>query len=221
MIISYFMKRHSSFVSLAYVVIYSVTFFMLLYSLRFLLHKSSPEQNKKTPQQQDDELTSSREFVSKMLEESIVKLEEEEIDRDSIMRWELGACWIQHLQDQKNTEKDKKQTSEKSKNELKVEGLGKPLKSLNSSKKKTDVNSPKTPVSSQVDAISSEADIAATTASLQSDAEKNAQENVLILKNLLSDAAFTRLKESDTGLHHKVFTLQLQLLLYVHLLIVC
>lgn len=194
---------------------------MLLYSLRFLLHKSSPEQNKKTPQQQDDELTSSREFVSKMLEESIVKLEEEEIDRDSIMRWELGACWIQHLQDQKNTEKDKKQTSEKSKNELKVEGLGKPLKSLNSSKKKTDVNSPKTPVSSQVDAISSEADIAATTASLQSDAEKNAQENVLILKNLLSDAAFTRLKESDTGLHHKVFTLQLQLLLYVHLLIVC
>lgn len=221
MIISYLMKRHSSFVSLAYVVIYSVTFFMLLYSLRFLLHKSSPEQNKKTPQQQDDELTSSREFVSKMLEESIVKLEEEEIDRDSIMRWELGACWIQHLQDQKNTEKDKKQTSEKSKNELKVEGLGKPLKSLNSSKKKTDVNSPKTPVSSQVDAISSEADIAATTASLQSDAEKNAQENVLILKNLLSDAAFTRLKESDTGLHHKVFTLQLQLLLYVHLLIVC
>ncbi|CAH8250854.1 unnamed protein product [Arabidopsis lyrata] len=172
-------------------------------SLRFLLHKSSLEQNKKTPQQQDDELTSSREFVSKMLEESIVKLEEEEIDRDSIMRWELGACWIQHLQDQKNTEKDKKQTSEKSKNELKVEGLGKPLKSLNSSKKKTDVNSPKTPVSSQVDAISSEADIAATTASLQSDAEKNAQENVLILKNLLSDAAFTRLKESDTGLHHK------------------
>jgi protein TIF31 len=176
---------------------------MLFYSLRFLLHKSSPEQNKKTPQQHDDELTSSREFVSKMLEESIAKLEGEEIDRDSIMRWELGACWIQHLQDQKNTEKDKKQTGEKSKNELKVEGLGKPLKSLNSSKKKTDVSSPKTPqtaLSSQVDAVSSEAD---TAASLQSDAEKNAQENVLILKNLLSDAAFTRLKESDTGLHHK------------------
>lgn len=197
---------------------------MLVYSLRFLLHKSSPEQNKKTPQQQDDELTSSRDFVSKMLEGSIVKLEEEEIDRESIMRWELGACWIQHLQDQKNTEKDKKQTSEKSKNELKVEGLGKPLKSLNSSKKKTDVSSPKTTqtsVSSQVDVVSSEADNSATTTSLQSDAEKNAQENVLVLKNLLSDAAFTRLKESDTGLHHKVLTLQLQLLLYVHLLIVC
>lgn len=197
---------------------------MLVYSLRFLLHKSSPEQNKKTPQQQDDELTSSRDFVSKMLEGSIVKLEEEEIDRESIMRWELGACWIQHLQDQKNTEKDKKQTSEKSKNELKVEGLGKPLKSLNSSKKKTDVSSPKTTqtsVSSQVDVVSSEADNSATTASLQSDAEKNAQENVLVLKNLLSDAAFTRLKESDTGLHQKVLTLQLQLLLYVHLLIVC
>lgn len=197
---------------------------MLVYSLRFLLHKSSPEQNKKTPQQQDDELTSSRDFVSKMLEGSIVKLEEEEIDRESIMRWELGACWIQHLQDQKNTEKDKKQTSEKSKNELKVEGLGKPLKSLNSSKKKTDVSSPKTTqtsVSSQVDVVSSEAYNSATTASLQSDAEKNAQENVLVLKNLLSDAAFTRLKESDTGLHQKVLTLQIQLLLYVHLLIVC
>ncbi|ESQ36763.1 hypothetical protein EUTSA_v10006538mg [Eutrema salsugineum] len=175
-------------------------------SLRLLLHKSSPEQNKRTHQQQDDELTSSREFVSKMLEESLVKLEEEKIDRDSIMRWELGACWIQHLQDQKNTEKDKKQTNEKTKNELKVEGLGKPLKSLNSSKKKTDVSSPKamqTAVSSQVDAVSLEADNAATTTSLQSDTEKNSEENVLVLKNLLSDAAFTRLKESDTGLHHK------------------
>ncbi|CAG7908815.1 hypothetical protein IGI04_039190 [Brassica rapa subsp. trilocularis] len=175
-------------------------------SLRFLLHKSCPEQNKKTHQQQDDELTSSREFVSIMLEESLVKLEEEEIDRDSIMRWELGACWIQHLQDQKNTEKDKKQTNEKSKNELKVEGLGKPLKSLNSNKKKTDASSPKaqqTAVSSQVDTASSEADNAAITATLQSDAEKNAQENVLILKNLLSEAAFTRLQESDTGLHDK------------------
>ncbi|WZZ56264.1 hypothetical protein YC2023_056371 [Brassica napus] len=175
-------------------------------SLRFLLHKSSPEQNKKTHQQQDDELTSSREFVSKMLGESLVKLEEEEIDRDNIMRWELGACWIQHLQDQKNTEKDKKQTNEKSKNELKVEGLGKPLKSLNSNKKKTDASSPKaqqTAVSSQVDTASSEADNAAITATLQSDAEKNAQENVLVLKNLLSEAAFTRLQESDTGLHDK------------------
>ncbi|KAF2545067.1 hypothetical protein F2Q70_00019131 [Brassica cretica] len=175
-------------------------------SLRFLLHKTSPEQNKKTHQQQDDELTSSREFVSKMLEESLVKLEEEEIDSDNIMRWELGACWIQHLQDQKNTEKDKKQTNEKSKNELKVEGLGKPLKSLNSNKKKTDASSPKaqqTAVSSQVDTASSEADNAAITATLQSDAEKNAQENVLVLKNLLSEAAFTRLQESDTGLHDK------------------
>lgn len=192
---------------------------MLLYSLRFLLHNSSPEQNKKTHQQQDDELTYSREFVSKMLEESLVKLEEEEIDRDSIMRWELGACWIQHLQDQKNTEKDKKQTNEKSKNELKVEGLGKPLKSLNSNKKKTDASSPKaqqTAVSSQVDTASSEA---AITAAVQSDAEKNAQENVLVLKNLLSEAAFTRLQESDTGLHDKVYTLNLQSLLFVPLLI--
>ncbi|XP_056858788.1 protein REDUCED CHLOROPLAST COVERAGE 1-like [Raphanus sativus] len=175
-------------------------------SLRFLLHKSSPEQNKKTHQQQDDELTSSREFVSKMLEESLVKLEEEEIDRDSIMRWELGACWIQHLQDQKNTEKDKKQTNEKSKNELKVEGLGKPLKSLNGNKKKTDASSPKaqqTVVSSQVDTASSGADNATITATLQSGAEKNAEENVLVLKNLLSEAAFTRLQESDTGLHDK------------------
>lgn len=197
---------------------------MVLYSLRFLLHKSSPEQNKKTHQQQDDELTSSREFVSKMLEESLVKLEEEEIDRDSIMRWELGACWIQHLQDQKNTEKDKKQTNEKSKNELKVEGLGKPLKSLNGNKKKTDASSPKaqqTVVSSQVDTASSGADNATITATLQSGAEKNAEENVLVLKNLLSEAAFTRLQESDTGLHDKVFTLNRRSLLYVHLLIVC
>ncbi|KAB2615529.1 clustered mitochondria protein [Pyrus ussuriensis x Pyrus communis] len=75
-------------------------------------------------------------FVEGVLEESLAKLEKEELDSDNFVRCELGACWIQHLQDQKNVDKDKKPSNEKAKNELKVEGLGTPLKSLKNSKKK-------------------------------------------------------------------------------------
>ncbi|XP_010522920.1 PREDICTED: protein TSS [Tarenaya hassleriana] len=176
-------------------------------SLRLLLHNSSPEQNKKTPQLQaleHEEIKSSQEFVERLLEESLSKLEEKELERDNFMRWELGACWIQHLQDQKNTKKDKKQSSEKAKNELKVEGLGKPLKSLNNSKKKSEGNNPKArcTTSSHADDVSTEVTNAVAVSS-QPDAENSGKENELVLKSLLSDAAFTRLKESDTGLHQK------------------
>ncbi|RVW23553.1 Zinc finger BED domain-containing protein RICESLEEPER 2 [Vitis vinifera] len=58
----------------------------------------------------------------------------------NINRWELGACWIQHLQDQNNTEKDKKPSTAKTKNEMKVEGLGTPLRSLKNNKKNLDGN---------------------------------------------------------------------------------
>ncbi|CAN6584112.1 unnamed protein product [Malus baccata var. baccata] len=63
-------------------------------------------------------------------EESLAKLEKDELDYDNFVRWELAACWIKHLQDQTNADKDKKPSNEKAKNELKVEGLGTPLKTL-------------------------------------------------------------------------------------------
>ena len=72
------------------------------------------------------------------MEKSLAKLQEEEVKGDIFVRWELGANWMQHLQDQKNTEKDKKPSSEKPPKEMKVEGLGTPLRSLKNSKKNSD-----------------------------------------------------------------------------------
>ncbi|GMH24229.1 hypothetical protein Nepgr_026072 [Nepenthes gracilis] len=43
-------------------------------------------------------------IVENLLEESLVKLQEEKVEADNFVRWELRACWLQHLQDQKNSE---------------------------------------------------------------------------------------------------------------------
>lgn len=138
-----------------------------------------------------------------LLEKSLAKLQEEELEGDIFVRWELGACWIQHLQDQKNTEKDKKTSSEKPKKEMKVEGLGTPLKSLNS-KKNLDGSNMKLQLENSKSAaiVNGEAENTVSL-SLQAQLETTANENELVLKSLLSDAAFTRLKESETGLHRR------------------
>lgn len=179
-------------------------------SLRFLLNdKAALEQNK--PQQNSqtlecEDLNSSRAFVESLLEESLIKLQEEEVQGETYVRWELGACWIQHLQDQKKTEKDKKPSSEIMKNELKVEGLGKPLKSLKNKKKNSDGSNVETQ-SQNLKYVADDRNVEAETtvpSSIESHLETDANENEVMLKTLLSDSAFTRLKESETGLHQKV-----------------
>jgi protein TIF31 len=150
-----------------------------------------------------EELNSSRAFVETLLEKSLAKLQEEELEGEIFVRWELGACWIQHLQDQKNTEKDKKPSSEKPKKEMKVEGLGTPLKSLNSKKNLDGSNMKLQLENSKSAAVANGEAENAVSLSLQAQLETAANENELVLKSLLSDAAFTRLKESETGLHRK------------------
>jgi protein TIF31 len=183
--------------------------------LRLLLHKPTPsEHTKRTPNLQTlefEELSASEAFVERLLEESLTRLDEEEVlKQDHLVRWELGACWIQHLQDQKNTEKDKKPSTEKGKKpstetEMKVEGLGTPLKSLKNKKKSDESNVKMQPENSRPasDGLSGAVEDA-TLASVESHLETEAKDNELALQQLLSDAAFARLKESDTGLHRKV-----------------
>ena len=153
-----------------------------------------------------EELSASQAFVERLLEESIAKLEEEELGSDCVVRWELGACWIQHLRDQKNTEKDKKPSGEKAKNEMKVEGLGTNLRSLKNNKKKSDGSSVKVQSESSrshAECIIGEAKTSILS-SVESQLETIAKENELAMKRILSEAAFARLKESETGLHSKV-----------------
>ncbi|TKY72042.1 TSS protein [Spatholobus suberectus] len=172
-------------------------------SLRLLLHNTTPENNKPMTQIQtfeSDELVASHAFVEKLIKESLAKLEEEEPGIDYFVRWELGACWIQHLQDQNNTEKDKKPSLEKAKNEMKVEGLGKPLKALKNYKKKSD--SSNTNSESEYSKFNREAE-SPPLPSIEPQHETTEVENELILKRMLSEEAFTQLKESGTGLHCK------------------
>ncbi|RZC56526.1 hypothetical protein C5167_015375 [Papaver somniferum] len=174
-------------------------------SLRLLLHKRSTSEHNKTPSNslssEGDELNVARAFIEKVLEKSLEKLQEEEADQEIFVRWELGACWLQHLQDQNNAEKDKKPSTEKAKTETKVEGLGKPLRFPKNPKKKTDGANPKVPDDGiSKSEVVGDADNASTVESL---GETKASENELALKSVLSDAAFTRLKDSETGLHRK------------------
>ncbi|XP_044480547.1 LOW QUALITY PROTEIN: protein TSS-like [Mangifera indica] len=178
-------------------------------SLRLLLHKTTPlEHNKLAPHLQNlecEELNASQAFVERLLEESIAKLEEEESEQDQFVRWELGACWIQHLQDQKNADKDKKPKNEKAKNEMKVEGLGTPLRSLKNNKKKLDGSNQKIQsenLQSCADGVTGEFEYSPR-ASIEDQLETSAKDNELALKGMLSDEALARLKEPETGLHRK------------------
>lgn len=66
-----------------------------------------------------EELGACNVFVEKLIKETLAKLEEEEPFLDNFVRWELGTCWIQHLQVQSNKKKkDKKPSLEKAKNEI-------------------------------------------------------------------------------------------------------
>uniref|UniRef100_A0A0D3GQ78 Clu domain-containing protein n=1 Tax=Oryza barthii TaxID=65489 RepID=A0A0D3GQ78_9ORYZ len=187
-------------------------------SLRMLLNDANSTGEKKTlnlPQNnKQEELIAAHSFVENLLKESLQKLEEEESEKQSFMRWELGACWVQHLQDQKNSDKDKKQGGEKEKKkvvdksakETKIEGLGKPLKALKHSKNNVDVADKGSSLGekSMCDGTSSAESQKFKPSAVQlPQGESNASENESLLKDLLSDSAFTRLKDSETGLHQK------------------
>lgn len=154
-----------------------------------------------------EELGASQGFVERLIKESLAQLEEEEPNLDNFVRWELGACWIQHLQDQNNTDKDKKPSVEKAKNEMRVEGLGKPLKALKNNKKKSDLNNSKLESENSRSHVCVNGETESTLlSSIESKNETTAAENELVLKGMLPEAAFSRLKESGTGLHCRVMS---------------
>ncbi|XP_020258770.1 protein TSS [Asparagus officinalis] len=185
-------------------------------SLRMFLHKKPTSEQKRAANHslssKHEELTAGQAFVEKLLNDSLARLEEEKTDENVFMRWELGACWIQHLQDQKNAEKekkpaadkDKKHNSEKTKGETKVEGLGKPLKILKNTKKKLDGEEASSSLDMKTSDVNDGENQNAQPLSTECKGDIVAPDkNQHLLKNLLSDPAFTRLKESETGLHLK------------------
>ena len=170
-------------------------------SLRLLLHKAAASDNQQSVKLSQftgsQSLNASQTFMELLLEESLTKLQEEHLKQDNFVRWELGACWIQHLQDQKNTEKDKKPSVQK-KDEMKVEGLGTPLRSLKNKKRR---EFSQVPIDNSMPTSNGAQDEVPST---ETQPRISPSDNELELERILSDTAFTRLKESDTGLHQKV-----------------
>ncbi|KAM3336899.1 protein REDUCED CHLOROPLAST COVERAGE 2 isoform X1 [Capsicum galapagoense] len=165
-------------------------------SLRMLLHKTSTPQPSsqvhKLHGADVEDILAAKPLVRQVLGESLQKLQEEGSKQMKSIRWELGACWVQHLQNQVSGKAESKKTDE-AKVEPAVKGLGKHGGLLKEIKKKsTDKNGK---ASSGNEVSSSETN--------RKDLEKQDEEMEILWKKVLPEAAYLRLKESETGLHLK------------------
>ncbi|KAK3159330.1 hypothetical protein QOZ80_2AG0148710 [Eleusine coracana subsp. coracana] len=167
-------------------------------SLRMLLHKScaqSPGGVQRLQSCDTQDIEATRSFVRKILTDSLQKLESEAPIGSRPIRWELGACWVQHLQNQ-TSEKSETKRSEETKDVPTVKGLGKQFGQLKEIKKKTDDKSGKTAHAKENSSSNANDGHTDDTASTK-DGKKAS------LQRLLPEAAFQRLRESETGLHTK------------------
>ncbi|TKY73152.1 TSS protein [Spatholobus suberectus] len=173
-------------------------------SLRMLLHRSSTPQSSNAVQRIQstdiEYLHSTWSLVRKVLEESLLKLKEETTRRSKSIRWELGASWVQHLQNQASGKTEPKK-AEEAKVEPTVKGLGKQGGLLKELKKKIDIRNSKVEVGKDISSCNGN-DINKPEATKQ-ELERQDEEKETIWRKLLSDAAYTRLKESKTDLHLK------------------
>lgn len=64
-----------------------------------------------------DQVRIAQELLSSILQESTKSLEDEEGRRPAFLRWELGACWVQHLQTEAAALKEKKELAAKDSSE--------------------------------------------------------------------------------------------------------
>nr|XP_009399573.1 PREDICTED: protein TSS [Musa acuminata subsp. malaccensis]XP_018682050.1 PREDICTED: protein TSS [Musa acuminata subsp. malaccensis] len=161
-------------------------------SLRMLLHKSTSFCGAQKSQCADlEDLQSFRSLVREVLADSLQRLQEEATQQRMSIRWELGACWVQHLQNQSSGKTELKK-SEDSKVETTVKGLGKQFGQLKQIKKKIDDKGWKTDSAKEN-----------SCAGMDADGASPREDKEMALHKLLPEAAYLRLKESETGLHAK------------------
>ncbi|XVE63478.1 hypothetical protein DITRI_Ditri07aG0023700 [Diplodiscus trichospermus] len=172
-------------------------------SLRMLLHKSTSPASAQRSQTVDFEnLRSARASVRKVLEDGLQKLLNEPSYNSRSIRWELGASWVQHLQNQASGKTESKK-NEDFKTDPAVKGLGKQGALLKEIKKKTDVKGGKTELNKEVSPGNNLDMNKKSEVSNQKEQEKQDEEMEMMWKKLLPEAAYLRLKESETGLHLK------------------
>ncbi|KAK4431900.1 protein TSS [Sesamum alatum] len=168
-------------------------------SLRMLLHKSTTPQSSSPVQRIQnvdvEESNTSMPLVRQVLGESLLRIQEEESKPTKSVRWELGACWVQHLQNQTSGKNESKK-NEEAKVEPAVKGLGKNGGLLKEFKKKPDDQSNKSDSNKELSGGDS-SDVN------KKEDEKRDEEKEIMWRKLLPEAAYLRLKESETGLHLK------------------
>ncbi|PON35972.1 N-terminal acetyltransferase A, auxiliary subunit [Parasponia andersonii] len=161
-------------------------------SLRVLLQKSTAE-TLGGSQSDLDNSEASRGLVRTLIEESLEKLQEEPEISERPIRWELGSCWVQHLQKKESqTDNDPQSSGDTNGAEPAVKGLGKQFKLLKKREKK----------------LGGESDFDSCSSSLETGLDKGEHINGESsseeeLKKLVSEDAYLRLRETGTGLHLK------------------
>ncbi|KAG2263037.1 hypothetical protein Bca52824_070116 [Brassica carinata] len=172
-------------------------------SLRTLLHKSSTPSSiaQRSANADSEQIRVAKSLVRKVFEESLQKLEAEPSRNTKPIRWELGACWVQHLQSQASTKSESKNT-EDAKPEPPVKGLGKQGALLKDIKRKIDVKANKSEQGNDALANTVDNDKKSETAD-QKELEKQNEEIEKMWKELVTEAAYQHLKESETGFHLK------------------
>ncbi|KAK9932140.1 hypothetical protein M0R45_019388 [Rubus argutus] len=175
-------------------------------SLRMLLQQSSVPQSSTTVQRSQstefENLRSSRSLVRNVLKESLLRLQGGPSNHTKSIRWELGACWVQHLQNQASAKPEPKK--EEAKIEPAVKGLGKQGGLLKEIKKKMDIRSSKTEQGKEVlGGNNLDLNKNSDTTSQEELEKRDAEKEIIWRRKLLSDASYLRLKDSDTGLHLK------------------
>lgn len=166
-----------------------------MYSLRTLLPKLSandPSGKNHSLQFNVSDIETSRCLVWKVINDSLSKLEEEPVLTDRLIRWELGSCWIQHLQKQETCTNDTSKSPKDVKAETVVRGLGKEFKML----KKREKRAGNVDGNDEIDYRTSNFDVENSIGEVSSSEAD--------LKKFISEEAFLRLKETGTGLHLKV-----------------
>ncbi|KAA8541942.1 hypothetical protein F0562_023094 [Nyssa sinensis] len=170
-------------------------------SLRVLLHESCSAELSggcQSPQTNLGDLETSRCLVRRVIKGSLTKLEEKPAVSERSVRWELGSCWVQHLQKQEASTDNSSKSPEDDKAEPVVKGLGKLFKMLKQREKKPSSAS-SIDDNDKNDSRPSSLNVGNHMGELNNSKCNSEAE----LNKLIPEEAFLRLKETGTGLHLK------------------
>ncbi|CAA0816455.1 Tetratricopeptide repeat (TPR)-like superfamily protein [Striga hermonthica] len=162
-------------------------------SLRMMLNKPCAE----SPVRVQSELIDAENSgcVQKVIKDCLTRLENNTPTTESCFRWELGSCWLQHLQKQETPEVNNSGSPKDSnKAEPEVKGLGKQFKLLKKRDKRI-------PTASEKDEEFHDESVDLNTEN-ETGEMKTCSKNFELL-NHVSEEAFLRLKETGLDLHTK------------------